>query len=220
MRRGTRTPAIATISRIPYPPTDNPPPPGRRRRRTLRLFGSALFYTALVCFFVVALTWGTSGARNRDLLGYSVMEVLSSSMSREYPVGSLIFIRQIEPSKITKGDNITYFLDEDTKVTHKVVGISHDEQGKLTFTTKGTENPMADKEPVAARNVIGKVVGSVAGVGNAVAYLKGNWAVALLLAAALCGIVAALTVLFSRGKEKGQPYPAADSPTAGKGVTS
>ena len=83
------------------------------------------------------------------------MIVLSGSMEPAYSVGSLLYVRHMDASSIKAGDPVTFYLDDNTLVTHRVVKI--DEKNKC-FTTKGDANNIEDGSAVSFDNVIGKPV--------------------------------------------------------------
>lgn len=55
------------------------------------------------------------------LMGYEEMAVLTGSMEPKYPVGTLIFVKEADPNTLEVGDVITYHLDSNTVVTHRIV---------------------------------------------------------------------------------------------------
>lgn len=91
------------------------------------------------------------------LFGYQIYEVTSGSMEPELPVGSAVYLKQTENSKIRKGDIIGFYLREgsETIATHRVIAIDK-ETG--AFTTKGDANSAQDAAAVEPERVTGKVV--------------------------------------------------------------
>lgn len=90
------------------------------------------------------------------IFGYSPTAVLSGSMEPLYPVGSLIFVKNIDPTTIVKDDIITFSMGEgNTAVTHRVISVNDDQ----TFQTKGDANNVEDGTPVTYQRVIGKASG-------------------------------------------------------------
>ena len=76
------------------------------------------------------------------LLGNKEMAVLSGSMEPTIPVGSLVYVKPIEASKLEVGDVCTYYLsDGETFVTHRVISIDPDAQ---TLVTQGDANEDPD----------------------------------------------------------------------------
>ena len=88
--------------------------------------------------------------------GWRPFTVLSGSMEPTYHVGSLIYVKDVEPSEIQVGDPITFVLNEDLVVaTHRVIEIDAENQH---FYTKGDANESPDSSPVHFNNLIGKPV--------------------------------------------------------------
>ena len=87
------------------------------------------------------------------LLGYRVFNIISGSMEPEYSVGDLIYVKEVDPSTIQIGDDITFVLNEDLVVaTHRVIRIDTEKQH---FYTKGLANETEDASPVHFNNVVG-----------------------------------------------------------------
>lgn len=87
------------------------------------------------------------------VLGFRVFNVISGSMSPKYNVGDLIYVKEVDPSRIEVGDPITFIQDESLVVaTHRVVEIDTENQ---VFYTKGDANDVVDASPVHFKNVIG-----------------------------------------------------------------
>ncbi len=88
------------------------------------------------------------------LFGIQPMIVLSGSMEPTYHVGSLLYVKE-DTSDIKVGDAITFYVDDNTLVTHRVVDI--DEQAQ-TYTTQGDANQVSDANAVSWSSVLGKPV--------------------------------------------------------------
>ncbi len=115
--------------------------------------------TALVVV-VVLLAVLLAGAR---LFGLQVYTVLSGSMEPQYHVGSIIYVKEVEPSELKVGDAISFLISENTVATHRIIEILPDEENPnvIRFRTKGDNNDIEDTNPVHCNNVLGKVVGTI-----------------------------------------------------------
>lgn len=105
------------------------------------------------------------------LFGLHIYEVESESMEPEYPVGSVVYVKEVETSDIIVGDVITYTLGTDTDfvMTHRVVEVLN--QGR-SFVTKGDANPVEDAEPVSSERVIGCPVVCIRGIAPAADFIN------------------------------------------------
>ena len=104
--------------------------------------------------------------------------MLSGSMEPTYPVGSLLYVKKIDPLTVMPGQPITFLLDENTVATHRVVEIisendaAYSKDGsdvgnteEIFYRTKGNANKSPDGEPVSSRNLIGVPVFSIPWLG-------------------------------------------------------
>lgn len=92
-----------------------------------------------------------------QLFGYEPYGILSNSMEPTLPVGSVIYVKSYEPSKLKEGDMITFQTSilAANVATHRIV---HHDQTKQRFTTKGDHNDAIDASFVPYENVRGIVV--------------------------------------------------------------
>lgn len=85
---------------------------------------------------------------NLSFFGYRIFRVVSESMVPEYNINDILLIKHIKTEEIKIGDNISYLNQVDTDldviITHKVVNIEKDSEGKLLFHTKGIANTIED----------------------------------------------------------------------------
>lgn len=75
--------------------------------------------------------------------GYQPYMVVSASMQQTFPVGSLIFVREIDPEDVKVGDPIS-FNSGTLTITHRVISINRSER---IFTTKGDNNSASEQIP-------------------------------------------------------------------------
>lgn len=141
--------------------------------------------TTIVVILIVFLAIALVGVR---VIGLTPYTVLSGSMEPTYHVGSLIYVKEVEPSEVEVGDPITFVVNEDLLVaTHRVVEIDVqtsrqqaivDETGEAMldaegnpiyeevpldepayyFTTKGDANDAVDGSQVYYKNLLGEPV--------------------------------------------------------------
>ena len=62
------------------------------------------------------------------LVGVQVYSVISGSMEPEYPVGALIYVKEVDPAEVKVGDVITFVLSNDMPATHRVIAIDAENQ--------------------------------------------------------------------------------------------
>ena len=125
--------------------------------------------TTVLVAVVVILALLLVGAR---LIGLQVFTVLSGSMEPTYHVGSLIYVKDVDPYELESGDVITFMLDEDTVATHRIVEVVPDENDStvVRFKTKGDANDAEDGSHVHYKNVIGSPVFTIPKMGYSQLY--------------------------------------------------
>lgn len=113
--------------------------------------------SSLAIVLVIALAAASFVPR---AFGYTPYAVLSGSMEPELPVGSMVFVRQVEPTDIAVGDNVTFYRSDGAVVTHQVYEVDPVAQ---TIGTQGIANKNADGIIVhdAEQTPFSRVVGVV-----------------------------------------------------------
>lgn len=88
------------------------------------------------------------------LFGFKELAVLSGSMEPAIPVGSIVYVDDdVNTSELQVGDIVTYYLDSNTFVTHRVVSIDTASQ---TLVTQGDANTVADGD-ITFSQIYGRV---------------------------------------------------------------
>ncbi len=184
-----RSAGSAAVQTAPYPP------PAKKKKSGWSVAGNLFFYVMIFALVIGAFLYKSgSGGQPTMVAGYSAFTVLTSSMEDVYPKGSLIVTKRVEPEELKVGDDITYMISETSSVTHRIVGImeNYQDTGERAFETKGTRNEKADKDPVSAVNVVGKVIFCSKPMGAAANFVSANWPILLFSMAVLGGLVAFL----------------------------
>ena len=116
--------------------------------------------TTVLVVVVVVLALLLAGAR---IFGLQVYTVLSGSMEPNYHVGSVIYVKEVDPGSLEVGDAISFMISENTVATHRIIEVLPDEEDPnvIRFRTKGDNNDIEDTNPVHCNNVLGKVVGTI-----------------------------------------------------------
>ena len=131
----------------------------------------------LLVLLLAMLLWGPR------LLGMGVFIVQSGSMEPEYPVGSVVYVKEVDPAELTVGDVITFNLSDTTRGTHRIIEVV-EEDGALAFKTKGDANDYADSGYVLPQKIVGKVIFSLPWLGYFVTYIQSAQGRYIALAAA------------------------------------
>jgi len=95
------------------------------------------------------------------VFGFQYVVVLTNSMKPTINPGDLVIVKPVDPYKLHVGDIILYQIHiggATYRITHRIVAIGHDREGRLYFITKGDNRKYTDPWRVYPNQVIGKVV--------------------------------------------------------------
>lgn len=136
------------------------------------------------------------------LIGIEPYTVLSGSMEPTYHVGSLIYVKKVDPLTLKVGDPVTFMINERTIVTHRIIEVIPDGEDPtvVRFRTQGDNNDTPDGDPVHSKNVIGKPIFTVPLLGYVANYIQnppGKY-----IAIASCAFLIILVMLGGSDEEK------------------
>ncbi len=160
---------------------------------------------ALLAALLVSILGAKISGRVPRVFGYSVINIISSSMEDEIPKGSYILIKKADPEDV-KADDVICFYSSDPRIygipnTHRVVEEPIVTEGGVEFVTKGDASP--DKDPVTAKgeNLIGVYVRRLDGVTAFSNALEGNTLIIIIIVLQM-GIAAMFvyTAIIARAK--------------------
>lgn len=129
----------------------------------------------MMIFTIISVT--TFNRNDRDLFGYKAYIVNSDSMAAtDFKAGSLIFVKEVEPSTLKEGDIITYISQNSESfgetVTHKIRKLTTDANGNPGFITYGTTTNTDDETIVTYPYILGKYESKLPFVGTFFSFLK------------------------------------------------
>ena len=103
--------------------------------------------------------------------------VLSSSMSPAIGAGDVVFVSDVDPTRVEQGDVVTFEVGDtaqasgsDTRITHRVVKVV-ERNGTTYFRTKGDANEEADDTLVPAAALVGRVSFSLPLLGHVIVFI-------------------------------------------------
>lgn len=120
--------------------------------------------TSLLVAVVVILAIALAGVR---VVGLQPLTVLSGSMEPNYPVGSLIYVKSVDPAMLQPGNVITFRLEGGALATHRIVGVEPE-----GFRTRGDANDAEDGGLVKRSDVVGTPVMTIPMMGYVASFLQ------------------------------------------------
>ncbi len=139
----------------------------KKQRNNIKSFftviGNIIFVLCvfIIAFLVFSMVQSKASSGPPSILGYQMYIVAGGSMSPTFEAGSLAILEPVKPEDIVQGDIITYRgANEAMATTHRVMEI-YNEEGQLSFTTRGDANNIDDANPVLAQHIVGRVIYTV-----------------------------------------------------------
>lgn len=164
-----------------------------------------MFYSIVIIAVAIVFIFTSGNTSPRNFFGYSYFTVLTTSMQSEIPKGSIVITKHVDADSINIGDDITFFKDENTIVTHRVVDIYEDFEGtgQRGFKTQGVDNPSPDNDIVSEqKNIIGVVKLTVPKAGAVLAYIKNNILLVAVMFVLMILISVCIRIFFANGEKK------------------
>ena len=130
-------------------------------RRVLMRMGEGLFVLTLagcMAFFLGLLPWHP-------------LAVATGSMEPQIQQGDMAVIADVKAEELTEGD-VIQFRRANYTVLHRIVEIWENEDGTISYITRGDANNAPDEEPVDPEDVIGRVIGRIPGVGKITLWMR------------------------------------------------
>lgn len=134
--------------------------------RFFKAFGRILSTTLISIVVLLAIL--LAGVR---LIGFTPYTVLSGSMEPNYHVGSIVYVKKVDPTTLKVGDAITFHITGNVVATHRIIEVHGEGTSDLSFRTKGDANKTEDGITPAS-SVIGKVAFSIPLLGYVSAFLQ------------------------------------------------
>ena len=134
-------------------------------KKAVKMIFKILSTTLVAAIVVLAVL--LAGVR---LFGLTPLTVLSGSMEPTYHVGSIIYIKDVEPAELQAGDPVTFHLAGTTIATHRIIEVQERSEG-LYFVTQGDANDNPDS-PIPATSVIGKPVFTIPYLGYLSSFIQ------------------------------------------------
>ena len=135
------------------------------RNKVKRIWNTITTIMVSLIVILAVLLWGCR------LLGMEVFVVQSGSMEPAYHVGSLVYVKPVDVSKLQVGDVITFEMGGGVRGTHRIVEVRND-QDDLMFITKGDANEVTDNMPVLPEAIVGEVKFTIPYLGFLAVYMQ------------------------------------------------
>lgn len=110
-----------------------------------------------------------------SIFGVFPMIVVTDSMKGEFEAGDLLVCKKINADQVNVGDVICFYdplSKNNAVVTHRVVEIKTDDDGKSIWITKGDANNTEDISGVPQDNLVGRYSFRLKGLGSVALFIQ------------------------------------------------
>lgn len=179
----------------------------RKRKKIIKTINSIVFYGLLICiapFFIFSIINKMQG-NITNFKDKGVLAVASGSMSQKNPANDYIIEHNltnqfntydlIVVEAVTSDENlelydvVTFVDSSGTLLIHRIIKIETDENGVVTYTTRGDSNNSSDA-PITIDNIRGKYTNTrVPYIGAIVLFFQSALGIVTLAILSLCLIV-------------------------------
>lgn len=133
-----------------------------KKKKTLKIVSNIIRTIAIlfIIAFVIVVCLQRFSNNKISIFNYRMFTVISGSMKPKYNIGDVLISKEVNPSKVKVGDTISYLGKENDfsgkVITHQVIGISTDSNGKYLFRAQGLANLVED--PIVSEDQLYGVV--------------------------------------------------------------
>ena len=107
-----------------------------------------------------------------SFFGWKPFIVLSGSMETQIMTGDIAVVKEIDTDKLKENDIIAFKDNENIVITHRIVEIIKEEDGKIKYKTKGDNNNIEDDGYVYPEQVEGIYKFRVGKLGNLALFIQ------------------------------------------------
>lgn len=141
----------------------------------------------------VAFTLFQRFTNNSSFYGYRLFNVATGSMIPVYNINDVIIVKETDVTTLKVGDDVAYKGTraglEGKIITHRIIKIEEDVNGKLIFFTQGVNSKYADPS-ITGEQILGKVEGKLFFINELNHVVKSNLGFFLLVFCPLVLVIA------------------------------
>lgn len=149
------------------------------------VYGFLVIYVAFVLF--------QRFTNNSSFMGYRFFNVATGSMIPVYNINDVIIVKETDVTTLKVGDDVAYKGTraglEGKIITHRIIKIEEDNNGKLIFFTQGVNSEYADPS-INGNQILGKVEGKLFFINDLNHVVKSNFGFFFLVFCPLVLVIA------------------------------
>ncbi len=144
----------------------------KRIKKILSISMSIILLIATICVMSLTIQKFIFKKDVPDIFGFKILQVMSGSMSGEFETGDTILIKNVKNErKLKVGDVVTFRVEKNTLVTHRIVDITKVDN-KLMYTTKGDANNTEDSDKINISEIEGIYIKKIITIGKIIKFMQ------------------------------------------------
>lgn len=164
-------------------------------KKTLNILLLIILFIVLFVNSVILISSWINPDEVPSFFGWKPFITLSGSMETEIFAGDLAIVKEVDTSELKVGDVIA-FRQGDIVITHRIKEIIN-QNGRISYITKGDNNNIQDVSPVYENMIEGKYMFKIAKLGNVAMFMQTPLGMIVIIA-----IPVLLLLVLQTGKNK------------------
>ena len=169
-------------------------------KKILKIIGTIIIIALMLLLLfdvIIVIQSKTNPDKVPGIFGYKPFIVLSGSMMSKIEIGDLVFVKETDATTLKENDIIAFRDSENLVTTHRIISVIN-ENGEISFETKGDSNNVKDEKRVYPKDIEGIYVFKIEKLGKFILFLQEPQGFSIMMLAIL--IIGA--VLFIRDNQK------------------
>lgn len=169
-------------------------------KKILKIIGTIIIIALVLLLLfdvIIVIKSKTNPDKVPGIFGYKPFIVLSGSMMSKIEVGDLVFVKETDATTLKENDIIAFKDDENLVTTHRIINVIN-ENGEISFETKGDSNNVKDEKRVYPKDIEGIYVFKIEKLGKFILYLQEPQGFSIMMLAIL--IIGAIMFMMDNRK--------------------
>ena len=169
-------------------------------KKLLKIIGTIIIIALVLLLLfdvIIVIKSKTNPDKVPGIFGYKPFIVLSGSMMSKIEVGDLVFVKETDATTLKENDIIAFKDDENLVTTHRIINVIN-ENGEISFETKGDSNNVKDEKRVYPKDIEGIYIFKIEKLGKFILYLQEPQGFSIMMLAIL--IIGAIMFMMDNRK--------------------
>lgn len=171
-------------------------------KKILKIIGTIIIIALVLLLLfdvIIVIKSKTNPDKVPGIFGYKPFIVLSGSMMSKIEVGDLVFVKETDATTLKENDIIAFKDDENLVTTHRIINVIN-ENGEISFETKGDSNNVKDEKRVYPKDIEGIYIFKIEKLGKFILYLQEPQGFSIMMLAIL--IIGAILFMMDNRKAR------------------